>query len=307
MGWACSDHDFLSMPKSSLARGWRGYLGLLHPGPSLVCTAVTTVAGWSASRQPDPLRCTSDRWPLKLGWASAAMAFAQVSTGVLNDAFDAPWDRLWQPYKPIARGVVPRHQAWLIGFGCGGASLLCARRAGVPAFRLMLLGLGSGWSYSLGLSRTPLSFLPFAAGLATVPLLGPAAVGVDLPARGQVALLAAGLGLGLHLANGGPDIEQDRRAGRRSLPVLLGDGGSRCASQLLLSAGAVVVGLGSPERGRGWARGGAGACAALVLADRIWPGRSRAHGGHPFVIPTLAGGALAVGWLLSRSRTAGAR
>jgi 4-hydroxybenzoate polyprenyltransferase len=232
------------------------------------------------------------------------MAFAQVSTGVLNDAFDAPWDRLYQQYKPIASGAVPRSHAWLIGFGCGGAALLAARAAGVRPLRLMLVGLVSGWSYSLGLSRTPLSFLPFATGLATVPLLGPVAVGVRLPSGGQVAVLAAGLGLGLHLANGGPDIEQDRSAGRRSLPVLLGEDGSRRASHLLLGAGSLAVALGSPARGRRWALGGAGACAALVLADTVRPGADRARGGHPFVFPALAGGALAVGWLLGRARGA---
>jgi 4-hydroxybenzoate polyprenyltransferase len=295
----------MSMPNPSRVRRWRGYLLLLHPGPSVVCTTVTTVAGWSAWRQSDPRDRPTGFWPAKLACGTAAMAFAQVSTGVLNDAFDAPWDRRYQQYKPIASGVVPRRQAWLIGIICGAASLLCARAAGVRPLRLMLLGLGSGWSYSLGLSRTPLSFLPFASGLATVPLLGPSAVGIPMPSQGQVALLAAGLGLGLHLANGGPDIERDRLAGRRSLPVLLGEEGSRQVSHLLLGAGAMAVGLGSPTLGRKWAWGSAGACSALVLADRLGPRADRARGSHPFVIPALAGGALAVGWLLARARGAG--
>ncbi|HVB53611.1 MAG TPA: UbiA family prenyltransferase [Candidatus Acidoferrales bacterium] len=292
----------MSMPKSGLARGWRGYLLLLHPGPSAVCTAVTTVAGWSAWRQADPRARPAGYWPVRLVCGSAAMALAQVSTGVLNDAFDAPWDRLYQQYKPIASGAVSRREAWLIGLTCGGASLLFAWLAGARALRLMLWGLGSGWSYSLGLSRTPLSFLAFASGLATVPLLGPAAVGVALPYQGQAAVLAAGLGLGLHLANGEPDIERDRLAGRRSLPVLLGEAGSRRASHLLLGAGALAVVVGSPSRGRRWAWGGAGTCAALVLADRRGPRSDRSRGDHPFVIPVLAGGALAVGWLLGRAR-----
>ncbi|HUY09085.1 MAG TPA: UbiA family prenyltransferase [Candidatus Dormibacteraeota bacterium] len=296
----------MSMPKSTPGRGWRGYLLLLHPGPSLVCTTVTTVAGWSAWRQADPLDRPAGHWPVKLALGGAAMAFAQVSTGVLNDAFDAPWDRLYQQYKPIASGSVPRSHAWVIGVGCGGASLLCARAAGLRSLRLMQWGLGSGWSYSLGLSRTPLSFLPFASGLATVPLVGPAAMGVSLPSRGQVAALAAGLGLGLHLANGGPDIELDRLAGRRSLPVLLGVEGSRLASHLLLGSGALAVALGSPAPGRRWAWGGAGACSALVLADRMGSHPDRAGGGHPFVLPALAGGALALGWLLGRARAVAA-
>ena len=290
------------MPNSHRRGRGRGYLLLLHPGPSAVCTLVTVASGWSAwhqgSRDVRPeLRCRR-----RLALAGAAMALAQVSTGMLNDAFDAPWDRLYQPYKPIPTGVVPRTHAWLLGLASGGGALLCARGAGRPARRLMFWGLASGWSYSLGLSRTPLSFLPFAGGLVTVPLLGPAAVGVPLPGRGQLAVIAAGVGLGLHLANGGPDIERDRLAGRRSLPVLLGESGSRDAGQLLLGAGALAVAAASPRRGRGWALAGAAACLGLVSAERLLSPRTRAQGRHPFVIPVLAGGALGTGWLMARSR-----
>ncbi|HUY25167.1 MAG TPA: UbiA family prenyltransferase [Candidatus Saccharimonadales bacterium] len=294
----------MSMPKSDRLRRWLGYLLLLHPGPSAVCTLVTAVSGWSAWRQTLPKDRPTGSWARRLAAASAAMALAQMSTGVLNDAFDAPWDRIHQSYKPIAAGSVPRRRAWLIGIAFGFASVALASRAGSRALRLMLLGLASGWAYSLGLSRTPASFLPFASGLATVPLLGPAAVRVRAPAQGQVAVMAAGLGVGLHLANGGPDIERDRLAGRRSLPVLLGDRGSRRASHLLLGAGAVAVALSAPRSGRAWAWAGSGLAAALVLADWLAPRSVRSRGEHPFVVPTLAGGAVAGAWLLGRARGA---
>lgn len=294
----------MSMPKSDRLRSWRGHLLLLHPGPSAVCTLVTAISGWSAWRQRPAKETPPGSWAARLAAASAAMAFAQMSTGVLNDAFDAPWDRIHQSYKPIAAGVVPRRRAWLIGIACGFASLALARRAGTRALRLMLLGLASGWGYSLGLSRTPISFLPFASGLATVPLLGPAAVEVRLPAQGQVAVLAAGLGVGLHLANGGPDIERDRLAGRRSLPVLLGEGGSRRAGHVLLAAGALAVAVSAPRSGRGWAWTGSGLAAALLLADQRAPRSVRSRGEHPFVVPTLAAGAVACAFLLGRARGA---
>lgn len=290
------------MAKSDQIASWRSYLDLLHPGPSAVCTTVTALSGWSAWRQTGAGDRPSGRWPANLIYATFAMALAQMSTGVLNDAFDAPWDRLQQAYKPISTGAVPRDHAWLIGLGCGTGSLVLASCAGKRSLRLMLLGLGSGWAYSLGLSRTPISFLPFASGLATVPLLGPTALGVRLPSQGAVAALSAGLGLGLHLANGGPDIERDRLAGRRSLPVLLGERGSRLASHLLLSAGAAAVAVWSPRQGRRWAWSGAGLGAFLVLADRLAPRSIRSRGEHPFVMPALAGGALAAGWLLARAR-----
>ncbi|MGH7692241.1 MAG: UbiA family prenyltransferase [Candidatus Dormibacteria bacterium] len=289
------------MPKSGLG-GRRGeYLTLLHPGPSAICTAVTVTAGWSVHNRLPSGGPPPPGWKARLAWAGAAMALAQVSTGVVNDAYDAPWDRQFQPYKPIAQGSVPRAHAWVIGGVSGAASMLLAARAGPSALRLMALGLGSGWAYSLGLSRTPFSFVPFATGLATVPLLGPAAVGASLPAQAQVTVLAAALGVGLHLANGGPDIARDRLSGRRSLPVLLGEEGSRALSQLVLGLGSVAVALGSPARGRRWAWAGAAGCAALVLWDRVLPPPDRSQGGHPFVRPALAGGILAVGWLAARA------
>jgi 4-hydroxybenzoate polyprenyltransferase len=294
----------MSMPKSDRPGSWRGHILLLHPGPSAVCTLVTAVSGLSAWCQTPQADRPAAGWATRLAAASAAMAFAQMSTGVLNDAFDAPWDTIHQSYKPIAAGVVPRRRAWLIGIATAMVSLALAGRAGPRSLRLMSLGLGSGWAYSLGLSRTPVSFLPFATGLATVPLLGPAAVGVRVATQRQEALLAAGLGVGLHLANGGPDIERDRLAGRRSLPVLLGDVGSRRASHMVLGAGALAVAVTGPRRGRGWARLGSGVAAVLVLADSAAPRSVRSRGEHPFVIPTLAGGAVACGWLLGRGRGA---
>ncbi|HEY6538629.1 MAG TPA: UbiA family prenyltransferase [Candidatus Dormibacteraeota bacterium] len=295
----------MSMPKSGRTRRWRGYLLLLHPGPSAVCTTVTTLAGWSAWRQARSQRPGPGPWRSGLAWGSAAMALAQASTGVLNDAFDAPWDRLYQTYKPIPSGLVPRGHAWAIGLATGGLALLCAARAGSSALRVMAIGLASGWSYSLGLSRSPLSFVPFAAGLATVPVLGPAAVRARLPQQGQVTMLAAGLGLGLHLANGEPDIERDRMAGRRSLPVLLGASGSRLGSELLLVAGAIAVVVGTPPEGRRWAMAAATVTAGLLLGDRGRRAGLRSAGSHPFVVPALAGGSLAAGWLLGQSRAIG--
>lgn len=296
----------MSMPKSRHAGSRRGYILLLHPGPSAVCTLVTTVAGWSAWRRATPHQRTESAWRAKLAWGSASMAFAQVSTGVLNDAFDAPWDQQFQTYKPIASGAVPRSHAWVLGTAFGALSLGCAWAAGPQPYRLMLGGLASGWGYSLGLSRTPISVIPFAAGLATVPLLGPAAVGVPLPAQKQVTLLAAGLGIGLHLANGGPDIERDRLAGRRSLPVLLGSRGSRLASRGLLGVGALAVAWASPRPGRAWAWAGSLSSLALLVADGNGPA-GRLRGSHPFVLPALSGGALALGWILAQTRASARR
>ncbi len=290
------------MPKLVAAGRFRGYLLLLHPGPSLVCTLVTAVSGWSSARGAVP---TAPGLPRRAGrriaWASSAMALAQVSTGILNDAVDAPSDRLFQPYKPIARGAVPRGHAWGLAALTGVAALTCARQAGPAAERLMRLGLASGWAYSLGLSRSPLSFLPFASGLATVPRLGPAALGRRPERARTLTALSALLGVALHLANGAPDADRDRQAGRRSLPVLLGPHRSRRWSRRLLGWAAVAAALDNRPHLRWRAAAGSVACLAMLGIDRALDRPGREVGQHPFVLPALGGGALALGWLLDGS------
>ena len=294
----------MSIPNPGRALAWRGYLALFHLGPSVVCTSVTVLAGWSAAPQAKATDPGPPAWRARLVVAGVAMALAQMSTGVLNDAFDAPWDRSFQDYKPIAAGLVPRWQAWLLGFSCGATSLLVARVAGVRALRLTAVGLACGWSYSLGLSRTPAAFVPFALGLSTVPLLGPATIGARLSQPGAVVGLGTGIGLGLHLANGGPDIERDRLAGRRSLPALLGVRRSRALSHLLLGGGALAVAVDTTEAGRRWGYAGAGLSLVLVAVDRLAPRSARGRGDRPFVIPALAAAVLAAGWLLGQARAA---
>ncbi len=275
-----------------------GYLLLLHPGPSLVCTAVTATAGWAAARHAGRDRSGT---AAAIGRASAAMFLAQVSTGILNDAVDAPWDRRLQPYKPIAAGLVPRGHAWMLA-GATAVGALASSRGRPALLRLTGVGLASGWAYSLGLSRTPLSFLPFATGLATVPRTGPAALGLAAPRPAALTGLAAVLAVALHLANGAPDVALDRRAGRRSLPVLLGRERSLAWSRRLLGAAALAAAADSPRGGRALGWGGTAGCLALLWVDRAWGRGAREAGGHPFVLPALGGGMLAAGWLLGRSR-----
>ncbi len=284
----------MSMTKPRGLAPAAGWLQLAHPGPAAACTALTLLAGRPiGSRQARAGR----GWPARLTRAAGAMFLAQISTGSLNDVFDRKRDSVHQPYKPIARGLVSPAAALVFALATGLGSLRVARRSGSKAARVMALGLAAGWSYDLGLSRTPLSFVPFSAGIMTVPWVGALAAEQDVLSPRWMTAIAGLLGLGLHLANGGPDAVRDRLAGRRSLPVLLGERRSRQGTHLALTAAAVLAVFSAPRRGRLSASAGAGGCLAVLAVDRRQGRLSRTPGHHPFVLPVLAAGVLAAGWL----------
>lgn len=272
---------------------------MAHLGPSAACTAFTALSAWAAAHstaRPHIRRRTV--------LAALAMALAQVSTGSLNDVIDRDADRIHQPYKPIARAQVSTGAALAFAISTGLGSLAVAAACGREARRLMAVGLASGWAYDLGLRVLPASFVPFVVGIATVPMLGPTAVGVR-PIRPRLMMAMAGLlGLGLHLANGGPDVIGDRRAGRRSLPVLLGGEGSRRGSHAALTGAALLSVASSRGPSRPAALGGALAGLLLLLLDRTATGSQRRDGQYPFVLPVLAAAAVAGGWLLGAAEPA---
>lgn len=284
----------MSMTSRRLGPSARGLLALAHPGPAAACTAFTVMAGRSAM-PPGWVSRSARRW--RLAGAAAAMFLAQISTGSLNDYCDREADRRFQTYKPLAQGSVSAPAALGFALGTGVLATLVAGLVGSPVGRLMTSGLACGWAYDLGLSGTPLSFLPFVAGIVTVPWVGTAAVGVRPRRPVLMSAIAGLLGLGLHLANGGPDAGRDRQAGRRSLPVLLGAERSRDLTHLILAAAAALVVGSSPPGGRRRSWLSASGCLGIVALDRRRDRARRAPGDHPFVLPVLAAGVLAAGWL----------
>ena len=268
----------------------RSLIFMGHPGPSVLVTIVlVAIAGLAGRGVPDGVRI------LQL---VVAMLPVQLCIGVVNDVVDLPADTVAKPHKPLGRGAVSRSTAGVIGVVLGAIGLGCAATINLPTLGLDALALAAGLSYDLGLRRTPLSWVPWWGGMAVLPLEGYASVG-SIPSRLLALIPLSGLiALGLHFANALPDIDGDRLAGRRSLPVLAGTNGSRWAGPLSLAlAGVLALALAGPLGQAGVVFfGGVAVLAVGVIAVVVTRSRT------PFPILAVATAVFAVAWLASLPR-----
>ncbi len=265
------------------------YLG--HPGPSVLVTIVlVAVAGLAGRGVPDAPRI------LQL---VGAMLPVQLCIGVINDVVDLPADAAGKPHKPLVRKVISRSNATVLGVILGALGLACAATINVATLGFDALALGAGLAYDLGLRTTPLSWVPWWGGMAVLPLEAYASVG-SIPSRLLALIPLSGLvALGLHLANALPDIESDRIAGRHSLPVIVGVGGSRWGGPAALGAAVVLsLALAGPLGQWGWELVGGAAILALALLVVVVSRSSR-----PFPILAVGTAVFAVAWLASLPRT----
>lgn len=266
---------------------FRSLVFLGHPGPSVLVTLVlVAIAGLAGRRVPDPAR---------IAQLVGTMLPIQLSIGVINDVVDLPADAVAQPYKPLVRGVIGRGTAAWAGVVLGIGGLAVAATINLATLGCAAGALGAGLSYDLGLRRTVLSVVPWWAGMAILPLTGYASTGA-IPSRLLALIPLSGLvALGLHLANALPDIEADRRAGLRSLPVVVGVSGARLGGPAALTvAGVVAVALAVPlgQAGVVLFAGVAGlGCGVIAVAA----GRTA----RPFPLLALATSVFAVAWLAS--------
>lgn len=113
-----------------------------------------------------------------------------------------------------------------------------------------------GWAYNLGLKSTVASGVPYAVAFGALPAFVVLALpGAGLPAAWLVAVGAL-LGVGAHLVNVLPDLEDDAGTGVRGMPHRLGRRATAALAPAVLAAAVVVAVLGPP--------GAAGAVPAVV-------------------------------------------
>ena len=222
-----------------------------HPEPTAAVTAVATALAVASGRG----------WGS--AWVAAAFLSGQLSVGWSNDWIDRDRDvRSGRADKPVARGEVPvavvRRAALTAAALCVPLSLAMGVLAGV----VHLVAVAAAWSYNARLKATALSWAPYALAFGLVPSI----VVLGLPGRPWAPwwATAAGalLGVGAHLANALPDLDDDLAEGIRGLPHRLGPRASSALAAVLLLAATALLALGP-------ARPGALAVAVVVVASGV--------------------------------------
>jgi len=188
-----------------------GLLRLAHPLPTLlnalVAAALTMIAGGSTSQA---------------AFAALTMLGVHTSIGAMNDLLDRERDK-GRAEKPLVGGsVTPREARAMVVIaatvGFAAASALSSMSVTIAA-----AGATLGYLYNAGIKRTPISFLPFAIGVALIPAFAWSAAGVPLPAAiATLCLIALPGGSALALQNALADRELDKSVGAKGAVVRLG-------------------------------------------------------------------------------------
>ncbi|MER6977291.1 UbiA family prenyltransferase [Streptomyces carpinensis] len=231
---------------------------------------------------------------------AAAVLAGQLSVGWCNDAVDARRDTVCgRPDKPVATGELP---PWAAAAAAGTALLVClplSLLSGTAAAVVHLAGMvASGWAYNLVFKRTVLSPLPYAVGFGLLPAF--VTLGLSPPAWPAWWAVAAGvlLGVGAHLVNVLPDIEDDLATGVLGLPQRLGGPACRWLAPLVMLAAVGILVVGPPGAVTFWDWALAAAAAVVAVAGTaVPPSGSRSR--WPFRAAIVVAG-MAVAQLLQR-------
>jgi 4-hydroxybenzoate polyprenyltransferase len=137
----------------------------------------------------------------------------------------------------------------------------------------LLLVVGSGWAYNLGLKGVAWSGLPYVIAFGALPAV--ITLALPDPRWPPLWMLAAGalLGLGAHLLNALPDLADDAQTGVRGLPHRLGARPLRWLAPLVLMVASAVAAFGPVTRTAAWVWAALGLCAVLAVVAMRGRGR----------------------------------
>ncbi|MBE1878912.1 UbiA family prenyltransferase [Myceligenerans pegani] len=249
----------------------RGLLLASHAAPAAVVTGLAAaLAAALGSDVPT------------VALVTLAVGTGQLSVGWSNDWIDAARDTaVGRTGKPVVAGLVTARDLRTAAFAALAVCVVASLTLGVPAGAAHLVAVAGAWAYNAWLKATAWSWAPYALSfglLAVFVVL--AAPGPRLPAGWAVAA-AALLGVGAHVANTLPDLEDDVATGVRGLPHRLGRRASGVLAPCLLvsAAGVVVLGPAGAPGPVEWA--GGVLAAGLALAAGV-TALTRPHSRAPF-------------------------
>ena len=197
----------------------------------------------------------SGRTTREVGLVLVTVLLGRITAGWLNDVADRERDiAVDRQDKPIARDWI--HPS-TVTFAVACLTLLVIPLSvsnGTQAGVAHLLSVLAAWLYCTRIKITPMSWMPWAISFGMFPAFlsyggwgGGVHGGPPVP---WLVLLAALLGVGLHVALALPDLVGDNRNGVRSLPMVIAlrIGAAKLlyatvAYLVLVGAGIVVVGL----------------------------------------------------------------
>ncbi|RMI08732.1 UbiA family prenyltransferase [Cellulomonas triticagri] len=203
----------------------------------------------------------------------------QLSVGWSNDWLDAARDvTVGRTDKPVVRGEVSPTTLRVAALAAVAASVLLAVPLGGAVVALHTALVAAAWAYNARLKSTAWSWAPYALAFGGLPSVATLAAPDPHLAPGWTTAGAALLGVGAHLANTLPDLEDDAATGVRGLPHRLGRRGTAlaAAATLLVAVLVVVLGPAGAPEALGWlVIAGAAALAASAVAVALARPRSR--------------------------------
>lgn len=238
-----------------------------HLGPTL---AVTLLVALLAAGRDLPARDAV--------LVTAAVLTGQLTIGWVNDLVDRRRDvAVGRRDKPLAQGDLSP--------ATGEAALLVAALATVglsftvgwrSALVHLVLVVGSGQAYNLGLKATAWSWAPYAVAFGSLPAV--VTLASTDPAWPPWWLVLAGstLGVAAHFLNVLPDLADDAATGVRGLPHRLGETRSRVLATFLLVTATATALVGRDAGATRWTWVVAGLVAVLALVSL------RGRGATPF-------------------------
>ncbi|CAM5785812.1 UbiA family prenyltransferase [Cellulomonas persica] len=212
-----------------------------------------------------------------------AVLAGQLSVGWSNDWIDATRDSaVGRSDKPVATGAVRTTTVRTAAFVAAAACVVLSFALGPAAGVVHVVAVASAWAYNAGLKATPWSWAPYALSFGLLPSVATLALDDASLAPVSTTVAAALLGVGAHLANVLPDLEDDAATGVVGLPHRLGRRGTTIGAVALLLAAAALVVLTTPD-GPTPAGLAALALAVALAASAAWVAARRPDRRYPFL------------------------